>query len=63
MTKAMKAIKITEQAHYQLRIMSVKDDAHIWELVDEAVVLLGRERAKKWRMVDRSNHRTARKEK
>lgn len=43
----MKAIKITEQAHYQLRLMAVKYDEHIWELVDAAVVLLGRERAKR----------------
>jgi hypothetical protein len=45
MTKATRAIKVTEQAHYQLRIMAARDGEHIWELVDAAVVLLGRERA------------------
>jgi hypothetical protein len=47
MTRATKAIKITEQAHYQLRIMSAKHGERIWELVDAAVVLLGREKAKR----------------
>lgn len=42
MTRATKAIKITEQTHYQLRIMAAKSGKPIWELVDQAVVLLGR---------------------
>lgn len=43
---AVRSIKISEQAHYQLRVMAAKNDEHIWQLVDQAVVLLGREKAK-----------------
>jgi hypothetical protein len=45
MTKATRAIKITEEAHHQLRMMAAMNGQYIWELVDAAVVLLGRERA------------------
>lgn len=44
---AVRSIKISEQAHYQLRMMSAKYGGRIWELVDQAIVLLGREKAAK----------------
>lgn len=43
--KATRAIKISENAHYQLKIMAAKYREHVWELIDQAVVLLGRQKA------------------
>lgn len=58
MTRATRAIKITEQAHYQLRLMAAKHGEYIWELVDAAVVLLGRERAMRPKRATRTSTRS-----
>lgn len=49
-----KSIKISERAHWQLKQLAIKYQAHVWEIVDMAIVAL---------KVSEKPRRTAQKEK